>query len=186
MAVHIARHRFTVDDYYKMAENGVLTEDSRVELIEGEIVDMPPIGPGHSASVDRGGDRLRAILGRRAAIRTQQPLRLGLRSEPQPDLAVVRRRDDFYTSAHPTPADVLLVVEVADTSLAYDRETKGPLYARHGIGEYWILNLPDRQLEVYREPAGDGYAVVQILKPGDVVQPVAFPGVTVAVRDLLG
>ncbi len=186
MAVQIARHRFTVDDYYKMVENGVLTEDSRVELIDGEIVDMPPIGSGHASSVDRTGDRLRSILGEGPLVRTQQPLRLRPRSEPQPDLAVVRRRDDYYASAHPTPADVLLLVEVAESSLAYDRETKGPLYAHAGIAEYWILNLVDRQLEVFRQPTEDGYADMSVLVPGDAVQPLAFPGVSVAVNSLLG
>jgi Uma2 family endonuclease len=186
MAVHIARHLFTVDEYYKMAENGVLTEDSRVELIEGEIVDMPPIGSGHASSVDRTGDRLRATLGGIASVRTQQPLNLGQRSEPEPDLAIVGRRDDYYASAHPTPADVLLLVEVSDTSLAYDRETKGPLYARAGIADYWILNLVDRQLEVFREPTAAGYADVQVLVPGDAVQPLSFPTISIAVSSLLG
>lgn len=110
MAVHIARHLFTVDEYYKMAENGVLTEDSRVELIDGEIIDMPPIGSGHASTVERTGDRLRPFLGAASTLRTQQPIRIAVRSEPEPDLAIVRRRDDCYATAHPTPPDVLLLV----------------------------------------------------------------------------
>jgi Uma2 family endonuclease len=129
MAVHIARHRFTVDDYYKMVDNGVLTEDSRVELIDGEIVDMPPIGNEHAGNVNRFNDLFTQLFRGVATVTIQNPVRLGPRSEPQPDLAVVRRRDDYYASAHPTPADVLLLVEVAESSLAYDRETKGPLLA---------------------------------------------------------
>jgi len=185
MAVHIARHQFTVDDYYKMAENGVLTEDSRVELIEGEIVDMPPIGHEHAGHVNRSTRYFSRDAFRSAMVAIQNPLRLGPRSEPQPDVLVLRARQDDYTTGHPTPADVLLLIEVADTSLPYDRETKGSLYARAGIVEYWILNLIDRQLEVRREPNDDGYAAVRILKPGDTIQPLAFPDISVAVDDLL-
>jgi Uma2 family endonuclease len=185
MVVQPARHLFTVDEYYKMAENGVLTEDSRVELIDGEIVDMPPIGHEHAGKVNRFTHQFNQLFGDFALVSIQNPVRLGRRAEPQPDVMVLRRRDDYYATAHPTPADVLLLVEVAESSLTYDRETKGPLYARAGIAEYWILNLVERQLEVYRKPTADGYADVAVLVPGDAVQPLAFPDVSIAVSSLL-
>ena len=124
MALPLSRHRFTVDEYHKMAEHGVLTEDDRVELIDGEILDMPPIGSGHSGSVNWFTDAFRGLFGDRAQLSIQNPLRLGLRVEPQPDVMLLRRRPDYYRAGHPGPDDVLLLVEVADSSLSYDRKTK--------------------------------------------------------------
>ena len=180
-----APHLFSVDDYYRMAEVGLLTEDDRVELINGMIFDMPPIGPGHASSVDRFGDRFRAWLGGSVIIRNQNPVRIGPRSEPEPDVVVVPRRDDYYASGHPMPADVLLLVEIADSSLDHDRNTKIPLYAGAGIVEYWIVNLVDDHILVYRNPGPAGYGDVQLLRRGDTIRPLSFPDVEMAVSDLL-
>ena len=185
MAVSLTRHRFTVDEYHKMAEVGLVTEDDLVELIDGDIIDMPPIGPGHASSVDRLGDRFRTWLGGAVIIRSQNPVRIGPRTEPEPDIVVVPRRDDYYATGHPTPADVLLLVEVADSSLDYDRNTKIPLYAEAGIVEYWIVNLVDDLILVYRDPGPAGYGVVQVLRRGDTIRPLAFPDVEIAVSDVL-
>lgn len=181
-----SRHRFTVDDYYKMAEVGILKPDDRVQLIRGDIIDMPPIGPEHAGEVNRFTRIFVLAFSHRAVVAIQNPVRLERHSEPEPDVALLRPRDDDYRSAHPTPADVLLLVEVAASSLDFDRETKVSLYAEAGIPEYWIVNLVDSVVEVYREPKDGVYRSVQALKRGDTVQPLAFPDVTLALDDLLG
>ena len=149
------RHRFDVDDYYRMAEAGILSRADRLELIEGEVVDMAPIGAAHGGKVNR----LTSLVGRLAAggqvvASVQGPLRLGPHSELQPDLMLLRPRADFYESGHPTAADVLLLVEVADTSLAWDRGPKLALYAWHGVPEVWIVDLAGREVEVCRNTSG--------------------------------
>jgi Uma2 family endonuclease len=184
--VTVTPHRWTIDEYYRMAETGILKPDARVELIEGVVVDMPPIGPDHAGSVDLVGDLFRLRLGSGVIVRGQHPLRLRPGVEPQPDICVVRRRADWYRSGHPTPADVLLVVEVSDSSLEYDRETKALLYAQAGIVDYLILNLVDKQIEVYRDPSPEGYKSVEIKRHGDTIQLVAFSDVAIAVTDILG
>jgi Uma2 family endonuclease len=186
MALPLSRHRFTVDEYHKMAENGVLTEDSRVELIDGVIIDIPPIGPGHAGNVNWFTDVFRALFGGLAHLSIQNPVRLGLRVEPQPDVMLLRPRADHYRSSHPGPEDVLLLVEVADSSLTYDRKTKARIYARAGIADYWIVNLVDATVEVHRDPERGRYRSVRVLKPGDSIQPLAFPEVSIAVSEVLG
>ena len=186
MAVQLSRHRFTVDDYYRMARAGVLGEDDRVELIDGEVVDMPPIGPGHSSSVARIGKTFERALGDVALVWTQNPLRLDRYTEPEPDVALVRTRSDFYRSAHPGPDDILLVVEVADTTLAADRSIKMPLYARHGVPEAWLVDVRGDVIHVYRDPAADGYRVVSTYRRGDRLAPLAFADCVFEVSDLLG
>ena len=181
-----APHLFTVDEYYRMVDAGLLTEDSRVELIDGVIVDMPPIGPGHSGNVIWFTGALQELFGGFAQLSIQNPLRLGLRVEPQPDVMLLRPRADHYRTSHPRPDDVLLLVEVADSSLTYDRKTKARVYARAGIADYWIVNRVDFAVEVYRDPARSRYRSVQVLKRGDGIQPLAFPDVSIAVSDILG
>ena len=149
-------HLFTVEEYYRMADVGLLTEDSRVELIDGVIVDMPPIGPGHSGNVNWFTHAFRELFGGAAQLSIQNPLRLGLRVEPQPDVMLLRPRADHYRGSHPGPEDVLLLVEVADSSLTYDRKTKARIYARAGIPDYWIVNLVDGVVEVHRDPSDRG------------------------------
>jgi Uma2 family endonuclease len=148
MAVRVAPHRFTVDDYHAMARAGVLRDDDRVELIEGEIVDMTPIGSRHAAVVDLLTRWLVMGCGTRAIVRVQGPVRLGAHSEPQPDLLVLEPRDDFYQRKPPTGDDVLLLIEVADSSLQYDQAVKLPLYARAGVREVWLVDLVRDEVNV--------------------------------------
>lgn len=150
-------HRLTVEEYYRMAEVGLLAHDARVELIEGEIIDMAPIGSRHAAMVDRLGRRLTGAVGQSALVRTQHPLRLDTNSEPQPDIAIVRNRADEYAGSHPAATDTLLVIEVSDTTLRYDQETKSVLYARHAIPSFWIVDLANRQLHCFSVPAQSRY-----------------------------
>ncbi|HEY2738818.1 MAG TPA: Uma2 family endonuclease [Thermoanaerobaculia bacterium] len=181
-----ARRRFTSAEYHTMAEAGILAEDERVELIAGEIVRMAPIGSRHAGGVKRLNRRLTRDLGERALISIQDPIAIGDNSEPQPDVAVLRPRPDDYTHSHPKPADVLLVIEVADSSLAYDRGVKIPLYAVAGILEVWLVCLDERRVEIHREPAPAGYRNIRILHPGDRVSPLAFPDFELTVDAILG
>ncbi|MBC7104848.1 MAG: Uma2 family endonuclease [Firmicutes bacterium] len=186
MSVPLARRRFTVEDYRRMGEAGILSEDDRVELIEGEIVEMTPVGSRHAGCVDRLVRLFFRTVGDRAQVRVQSPVRLGEHSEPQPDLALLVPRADFYAASHPGPQDVLLVVEVVETSAPYDREVKVPLYARAGIPEVWLADLAEGCVEVHRSPAGGGYAEVLRLRRGERLAPAAFPDAVVAVEDVLG
>ena len=186
MAVQLTHYRFTRAEYHRMVEAGILTEDSPVELIEGEILEMSPIGRRHKAGVDRTAAVFFRGVGGAAIVRVQSSIVLGERSEPEPDVALLRPRDDFYADADETPEDVLLVVEVADSSEVYDRRTKAPLYARHGIPELWIANLNRDQIIVCRDPAPTGYATVRVARRGESISPLAFPDLTIAVDAILG
>ncbi|HEY0376973.1 MAG TPA: Uma2 family endonuclease [Pyrinomonadaceae bacterium] len=186
MSVQIAKRWFTVAEYNRMSETGILTEDDRVELIEGEIVEMSPIGRRHAACVDRLTELLSERLQRKAIVRVQSPIVLNEYTEPQPDVALLRRREDFYERSLPTPADVLLVVEVADTTLDYDRQIKVPLYARAGISEVWIVNLHDEQVEVYTRPAGGAYQDVRLRGRGEAMTSAEAPSLTLSVDEILG
>jgi Uma2 family endonuclease len=157
-------HRLTIDDYCRMAEVGVLSPDDRTELIEGEIVDMPPIGSRHAAAVILLTKRLIQALGDSADARAQAPVRFLPRSEPQPDVAVVWHRADGYREAHPTAQDVLLLIEVSDTTLRYDLEVKASLYATHGIPEYWVVDLVNRRVVRHRAPSGARYTQIDELE----------------------
>ena len=170
------RHRFDVDAYHRMAEAGILSREDRVELIEGEIVDMAPIGSAHGwqGQPPRPAGRTPAADGRVIAS-VQSPLRLDRHNEPQPDLMLLRPRADDYASGHPTAADVLLLVEVADSSLAYDRGPKLALYARHGVPEVWLVDLVSRAVEICREPGPDGYAERHRRTEGEAT-PALVPG----------
>ncbi|HHW44328.1 Uma2 family endonuclease [Desulfofundulus thermobenzoicus] len=186
MSVPLVRRRFTVEDYHRMGEAGIFSENDRVELIEGEIVEMTPIGSRHAGYVDRLVRIFFRALGDRVQVRVQNPVRLGKHSEPQPDVALLKPRIDFYAASHPEPRDVLLVVEVVEGSASYDREVKVPLYARTGIEEVWLVDLAKGCVEVYRNPGGGGYAEMRQLWRGDCLAPAAFPDAVVAVKDLLG
>lgn len=153
-----SRHLITVDAFHRMGETGILGSADRVELIDGEIIDMSPIGALHAAIVDLLARHFARRAGESVFIRCQNPLRLDDVSEPEPDLVILRPRADFYATAHPGPADAILVVEVADTSLAYDLGVKVPLYARHGIPEVWVIDLGARRTTLFRRPAGGRYA----------------------------
>lgn len=186
VTVPATTHRFTVSDYHKMAEAGILSEDDRVELIEGEIIEMPPIGPPRVGCVNRLTELFIQGLPGRVIVQAQAPVRLSERSEPQPDLALLRRQDDFYATMHARPEDVCLIVEVADTSLAYDREVKVPLYARASIPEVWLVDLNGRRVTVYREPRPNGYANVTMVRGREHLFPQAFPDFTLTADEILG
>lgn len=187
MAVPLLKRRlFTVEEYYRMAEAGIISKDERVELIEGEIVAMAAIGTGHAACVDRLNYFLSQRVGNRALVRVQNPTRLDRFSEPQPDIALLRPRADFYAFAHPGPADVSLVVEVADTTVGFDREVKIPLYARAGIPEAWLVDLTGDCMTAYRKPSAQVSQDVQRLQRGQSLFPEAFPDCALAVEDILG
>lgn len=186
MAALLTRYRFTVDDYYRMAEAGILSEDDRVELIEGVVVMMAPINPPHGGTVDETAELLRARCGDRAYLRIQGPLRLDGFSEPVPDILLLQRRPGGYRDRHPTPDDVLLLVEVADTTLRYDRNVKAPLYASHGVPEVWLVNIRGQVVEVYRDPSPEGYRDVQRYGRGSTLHVQALPDVTLTVDEILG
>ena len=183
--VPIPRRRFTREEYYRLAEIGFF-QGERVELIEGEIVKMSPISPLHGEVLTLLAERLWQLFGEGYRVRVQLPLSLG-DSEPEPDIAVVPGKAGDYVHAHPTTA--LLVVEVAQTSLEYDREVKAPLYARAGIPEYWIVNLDGQCIEVYRDPApigeGFGYRSRRIYMKGEQIAPLQKPEGSVNVDELL-
>src|SRR4051794_10125790 len=165
MAVQIERHIISLEEFERMAEAGVFNEDARIELIRGEIVDMAAIGVRHAACVTR----LTMLLSQRASgkviVLSQNPFGISNHSSPQPDVALLHWRDDYYDAKRPTPEDMLLVIEVADTSINDDRKVKGPLYAEAGIAEYWIVNLRGKVIEVYTDPAKGVYRQTRHAKP---------------------
>lgn len=186
MAISAERMLFTADRYEKMIAAGVLAEDDRVELIEGEIINMAPIGLKHAACVARLSAIFAARLGPSAVVWAQNPIRLSDNSEPQPDVALLKPRSDFYAESRPTAQDVLLLVEVADTTLATDRRVKASLYAEAGIGAYWIVDLSGEVIEVYTEPQGTAYRQVQRVAKGDRLVVPGVAGLYVTVGEVLG
>lgn len=179
------RRLFTVDEYHRMVEAGILHEDDRVELLDGEIVEMTPIGPRHAGTVNLLNRLLIEGLRGRGVVTPQNPFLLDYRSEPQPDLCVARPRDDDYREGHPRPPDLLLVIEVSDSSLLWDRNRKVPRYAARGVPEVWLVDLTTNHLEVYRQPTPDGYAQTERLGPEETVSPSAFPDLVIATDDIL-
>lgn len=178
----VPRRRWTVSDYHRMGEVGILTEDDRIELIEGGVIDMPPIGSQHADRVDQIAELLILRSSGKYRIRVQNPVRIGDYSEPEPDIAVVRRGS--YADEHPVPADVRLLIEVADTTLTYDREVKIPLYARAGIPEVWLLDLQKRWVTVYREPSADGYRQMRRPLSSETLSPQQAPELVVRIDEL--
>ena len=177
------RHAYSVDDYYRMAEAGILQPEDRVELIEGEIIDMVPIGNRHAAGVKRIAEALTLSLGGRATVSIQDPVRRDQYSESQPDIALLRRRDDFYAAGHPGPADVLLIIDIADSTLRFDRDIKLPLYARHVIPEVWLVDIDNARFTIHTDPQPDGYA--QIHAPESLAR-INVPAATDIALDLNG
>ncbi len=180
------RRRFTVAEYYAMADAGILSENDRVELLDGAIVVMPPIGDWHAASAKFFTNMMLPPLQGRAMIAVQDPVRLDENSEPQPDVMLLLWRDDFYRGGHPEPADVLLLIEVSDTTIEYDRNEKLPLYARAGIPEAWIVNRPARRIEAHTDPSGNEYATVRYFGPGETIAPQAFPDIVLEASRIIG
>ncbi len=179
------QHRFSVKDYYRMAETGVLRPDARVELLDGKIIDMSPIGPFHGGVTDYLNEVFTAASKGRWRTRVQNSLRLDDHSEPQPDLVLARPAPDFYRKRHPQPEDVFLLVEISDSTLETDQGEKLPAYGRAGIAEVWIVNLNELTVEIYREPHFTGYGSKTVLRPGDQARPLAFPDAAVDVTELL-
>jgi Uma2 family endonuclease len=186
MPVELLRRLFTVEEYERMVQADILTAAERVELLNGEIVEMSPIGTRHAACVKRLNQLFSQRLGERALVGVQDPIRLSDRSEPQPDLTLLQPRSDFYATAHPQPQDVLLIVEVADTSADYDRQVKIPLYANAGIIEVWLVDLVEQNLEVYRQPSTNGYQQIQQLRHNQQIFLQALPDLEISIDNILG
>ncbi len=182
----VGRRALTVAEYHRMGEVGILTERDRVELIEGQLIAMSPIGSEHSGAVNALTRMLVRAVGDRGVVAVQNPVQLDDLSEPEPDFAVLKPRADDYRKATPRPQEVLLIIEVADSSLAYDRAVKRSLYARHGIPEFWIVNLVAGEVEVCRTPTGDRYASVSQVGRDAILEPELLPGATFPVATLLG
>ncbi len=180
------RHRLTVADYYRMAEVGILDAEARVELIDGDIIDMAPPESPHAAAVHYLNEVLMRAAEGRANVLVQNPVRLSDFSEPQPDLALLRRREDFYREQHPRPGDVLLIIEVAATSLRFDRRKKLPLYACHGIPEVWLVDLEGRRLSRNRSPQSGSYTLLDEPDLGTALEVSALAGRAVDLRRLFG
>jgi Uma2 family endonuclease len=177
---------FSVKDYYRMAEAGVLPPNARVELLAGKIIDMSPIGPFHGSVTKQLNQLFSSAARGRWLVAVQDPLRLDDYSEPQPDLMLLKPAPDYYRQRHPQPADVWLLIEVSDTTLPADQLEKLPAYGRAGVPEVWIVNLVERMIEVCREPNFTGYGSKTVLQAGDLASPVEFPDVTVDVAALVG
>ncbi|HEV2441757.1 MAG TPA: Uma2 family endonuclease [Steroidobacteraceae bacterium] len=181
----VRRHRLTVEEYYRMAEVGLLAPDARVELIEGEIIDMAPIGNRHAGMLSQFAELMMTALVGRAQVRVQMPLRLDSLSEPEPDLVLVRRRPDNYKRAHPSPADALLVVEVSESSLRFDMKRKLPLYARHGTPEVWIIDVAAPRIHFFHSPHETGFAHSSSTPQPGLVRLQTLPDVAVNLASLL-
>ncbi len=181
------RYRFTVDEYMKMAEVGIIAEGERVELIDGDVIEMSPIGNPHEART-AAGNRLLAplFIEGRAVLRVQGHVRLDENNRPEPDLALLKWRDDLYASRSPAPEDILLLIEVSDSTLASDRNRKLALYAHFGVPEVWIANIPTRVVETYRDPVDGEYTNSRVYSPGEMVSPAAFDDVEIPVSRFIG
>ena len=181
----VTRKRFTADEYQRMGQAGILTEDDRVELIAGEIITMTPIGTRHNASVNRGMRTLVRAVGYDAIVQSQGSVRLDLYSEPQPDLVLLRPRSDFYASRHAGPGDILLIIEIAESSMQYDRDVKAPIYAAADIPEYWLVDLNTNVLWRFSSPAEGRYRGVEQYRRGQSIAPMLLPVCKVDVDVLL-
>jgi Uma2 family endonuclease len=186
MALSLPKRLFSVSEYYKMAEAGILTEEDRVELIEGEIRPMSPIGPRHAGGVKRLTLLLNRIPDFDSIVSVQDPIRLNDLSEPVPDLVLLKYREDIYARSHPTPSEIYLVIEISDTSVGYDREVKAFLYAQSEIPEYWLVNLVDRCILQFSQPAHGEYTLIQIYRDGDTIQSKILPQLSLSVSEILG
>jgi Uma2 family endonuclease len=183
--IELIRRRFTVEEYHHMAKTGILTEEDRVELIEGEIIQRTPIGQRHAACVARLARRLTQAFGDRALVWPQNPVRLPRDTEPHPDVVLLRPRRDDYFRYPARPEDVLLLIEVADVSYRYDRCVKLPLYAGAGVPEVWIIDLTHEVVEVHRQPTSRGYGSAHTVDRGGTLTPAAFDDVALAAADIL-
>ncbi|BCX04030.1 MAG: hypothetical protein KatS3mg053_1968 [Candidatus Roseilinea sp.] len=186
MAVHVTLRPISVSEYARMREAGILAEDDRVELIAGEIRRMSPIGPLHAAIVKKLNELLLLLLAQSAIVSVQDPIQLDDLSEPQPDLAVLKRRDDFYRQGIPTAEDTLIVIEVADASADYDRKEKIPRYASAGIPEAWLIDVTNQVIEQYTLPGKSRYQNVRIHEWDDTLTAQVIPGLQIKVEQVFG
>jgi Uma2 family endonuclease len=185
MSIEVSKKLFTVHEYHRMVDAGIFRENDCVELIRGEIIAMSPISPPHNAAILRANQALGRIVGDRALVGVQGSIRLDEYDEPQPDLYLLRPKDDFYASGHAGPADILLIIEVADSSLKYDQGVKPELYAETGVPEYWISNLQDDLLIVHLDPQGKTYRTVRQIHRGHTIAPQLLPDCPVLIDSLL-
>jgi Uma2 family endonuclease len=185
MPVAVTRRRFTADDYQRMGQAGILRAEDRVELIDGEIATMTPIGPRHCASIDRATRAFVRKAGDSAIVRVQGSVRLDFYTEPEPDLVLLRPRADFYSSRHPGPAEILLIVEVAESSIDYDSDFKSRVYARSGLHEYWLADLNENVVFCHSGPEEGLYQKVQRYTRGQLLAPLLLPECVVSTEDLL-
>ncbi len=185
MVISVTKRLFTVTEYYQMVQAGIFSEDDRVELLQGEIFEMSPISSRHASCVKRLNDLLVRKLSGLCVISVQDPIRLSDYSEPQPDIAVLQFRADFYSAEHPKPEDVLLLIEVCETSGEFDRRVKLPLYAQSGIPEVWLVDLAQGQIEVYRVPSPNGYSEAQTLGRGQALGAQRVP-LELSVEEIVG
>lgn len=183
--IGLSPKRWTVDEYHQIIALGIITPDTPVELINGQIIEMVPQQPPHAATTDEGGDYLKALFSGKAKVRVQLPVTLLPDSEPEPDFAIVKIDANRYRDRHPDPNDIYLIIEVADSTLQKDRQYKSQLYAQAGIPEYWVINLKQNQVIVYRQLQDSTYQTEQILEASDKVQLLAFPDVIVDLKQLL-
>ena len=186
MTAQLLRKKFTVSEFCKMAEMGIFRDEDNIELIEGEIVEMGKIGRRHAAYCDRLNDLFRDKFQKRVLIRVQSPVELNNLSQPQPDLALLRRRENYYESGHPQPHDIFLLVEIADTTIDSDREIKIPLYGQNGILETWLIDINEQCLEIYRDPSSQGYQSNRKLRRGQSIASLIFPKIVIDVNEIMG
>src|SRR5262245_14958800 len=181
MPIELPKRRFTADEYHRMGQAGILSEDDRVELMDGELVTLTPIGPRHNASVNRATRAMFAAVGGAAIVQVQGSVRLDAFHEPQPDIVLLRPREDFYASRLPDPADILLVVEIAEASVEYDHDVKSRAYGASRVPEYWLIDLRHGSLTCHTEPDASGYRSVRIHRRGESLTTRSLPRCTIAV-----
>ena len=182
----ITRKKFRADEVYKMTHIGILPEESGWELIDGEIIHRMTVGSRHASIVKRLNRIFTDLRGKAAIISVQDPIHIDEYNEPEPDIALLKPREDFYAENHPQPEDVLLLVEVSDSTVEYDRDHKKNLYAEAGIEEFWLVNLRENTVEVYSQPKNGSYRLTRILEKGEVLQSVAVENLSLAVEEILG
>lgn len=185
MTVEVSRRTFSVEEYHQMVRAGILTENDRIELINGEFIAMSPVGSKHASCVKRLNILFSKHLQGNFIVSVQDPIQLNDYSEPEPDLAILKPRPDFYAEAHPRPDDVLLIIEVSDTTLDYDQEVKVPLYAKAAIPEVWIINLPQSTIEIYTTPQTGLYRKAEFFKSGDPLVSSVFPELKISADQVL-
>jgi Uma2 family endonuclease len=186
MSLQLPRRPFTTVEYHRLIELGIFAEDDRLELFEGEIIELSPIGPRHAACVKRLNALLSGQVGTTAIVSVQDPVQLNDYSEPQPDLVLLKPRADFYAQRHPSPADVLIAIEVADTSADSDRQVKLPAYARAAITEAWLVDLAGDRVEIYTQPGSGVYQEIRLILRGQEVVSKAIPRLKLKADDILG